>query len=399
MVPASWVILRPFFQFQALFQASDTGLSAAIGDENRYLSGPGSILNWQSCQFGVDCRHFMWHYYPMKEKREKKRLAILRVLQGASKPLSSFKINEQLEAMGHEMSERTVRLYLLEMDKQGLTENFGNLGRKITDRGFKELSQARAFEKVGYLAAKIDELTYNMTFNLVEKKGTVVINTSLIERDQLERSAKLMTRVFEAGYAMGHLLTLFAPGERVGEMVIPEDFVGIGTICSITLNGVLLAHGIPTISRFGGLLELIDRKPTRFVELIHYEGTTLDPLEVFIRSGMTDYSGATTKGDGRIGASFREFPAGSRDRVIELAHQVEKIGLGGFLTIGWPGQPLLEIPVSEGRLGAIVIGGLNPVAILEEHDIKVHSRALAALAEFQIFFPFQELVPRIRAIN
>jgi len=334
----------------------------------------------------------------MKEKAEKKRLAILKVLQGASKPLSSFKINEQLKAMGFEMSERTVRLYLLDLDKRGLTENLGNLGRKITAKGFEELSQARAFDKVGYLAAKIDELTYNMSFDLIEKKGTVVINTSLIHRGQLERAATLMTRVFTAGYAMGQLITLFGPGERVGEISIPEDYVGIGTVCSITLNGVLLAHGIPTISRFGGLLELRDGKPTRFVELIHYEGTTLDPLEVFIRSGMTDYSGATQEGNGRIGASFREFPAGSRDRVIELAHHVEEVGLGGFLTIGWPGQPLLEIPVSEGRLGAIVIGGLNPAAILEEQGIEVHSRALSALADFRIFFPFHELVSRINTV-
>ncbi len=332
----------------------------------------------------------------MREKTEKKKLAILKVLQGANKPLSSFKINQQLEAMGHEMSERTVRLYLLDMDKQGLTENFGNLGRRITERGVEELSQARAFEKVGYLAAKIDELTYKMSFNLTDKKGTVVINTSLVHRESLKRSVELMTRVYEAGYAMGRLVTIFKPGERVGDIVIPEDCVGVGTICSITLNGVLLDYGIPTISRFGGLLELKNNKPTRFVDLIHYEGTTLDPLEIFIRSGMTDYTGATESGDGRIGASFREFPAGSRDRVIEVASQVEKIGLGGFLTIGWPGQPLLEIPVSEGRLGAIVIGGLNPAAILEEQNIQVHSRALAALAEFSLFFPYEEMASRIQ---
>jgi repressor of nif and glnA expression len=172
--------------------------------------------------------------------------------------------------------------------------------------------------------------------------------------------------------------------------------IGIGTVCSITLNGVLLANGIPTNSRFGGLLELRDKKPTRFVEIIHYEGTTLDPLEVFIRSGMTDYSGAVESGNGKIGASFREVPAESRDRVIELAKKLEKVGLGGFHTIGWPGRPLLEVPVSEGRVGAIVIGGLNPVAILEEKGIRVHSRALAGLAAYERLFPYQELDQRIR---
>jgi repressor of nif and glnA expression len=221
----------------------------------------------------------------------------------------------------------------------------------------------------------------------------------MVEKSQLKSAAPLIKRVFAAGYAMGRLMALLPPGERVGEDVVPEGMVGIGTVCSITLNGVLLAHGIPTYSRFGGLLELQDYKPTRFVQYIHYSGTTLDPLEIFIRSGMTDYLGATKNGNGRIGASFREVPAESRDHVIELAHQLEKVGLGGFMSIGWPGQPLLEIPVNQGQVGAVVIGGLNPAAILEEKGIKSHSRALAALADYQTFFPYEELDERVRQFD
>ena len=47
---------------------------------------------------------------------------------------------------------------------------------------------------------------------------------------------------------------------------------------SITLNGVLLKHGIPTTSSFGGLLELREGRAIRFVEMIHYDGTSIDPL-------------------------------------------------------------------------------------------------------------------------
>ncbi|HPQ60893.1 MAG TPA: NrpR regulatory domain-containing protein, partial [Syntrophales bacterium] len=111
---------------------------------------------------------------------------------------------------------------------------------------------------------------------------------------------------------------------------------------------------------------------------------------------MTDYSGATTTGNGLIGAGFRELPAGSRVRVEEIAGELGKIGLGGFMAIGWPGQPLLEIPVSEGRFGAVVIGGLNPVAILEERGIRTQSRALAAFDDFSSLFRYEELDERIR---
>jgi len=334
----------------------------------------------------------------MSDKTEKKRLAILRLLLESGRPLGSSKIEERLSAMGHEVSPRTVRYYLLGMDRDGLTENLGKRGRRITEQGRRELDTARVIEKVGFLAAKIDRMTYRMSFDLAKKSGTVVINLSLLDPGQLQKSAGLITRVFEKGYSMGQLMGLFGPGERVGDFVIPEGMAALATVCSITLNGVLLAHGIPTNSRFGGLLELEDGEPVRFSEIITYAGTSLDPLEVFIRSGMTDYPGATTTGTGRIGVGFREVPADARDQVIELARRCEKAELGGFLTIGWPSQPLLGVPVAEGRVGVIVIGGLNPVAILEETALKVRSRALAGLADYRLLFPYWELNQRIRGL-
>lgn len=334
----------------------------------------------------------------MNEKIEKKRLAILRALREAGKPIGSSKIMEYLHAMGNDMSERTIRHYLLDMDGRGLTGNLGKRGRYITELGLKELDAARIIDKVGFLSAKIDQITYRMNFDLSKRSGTLVVNISILSLDHIKESVPLISRVYAAGYSMGSLMGLFKPGEKVGDITIPENSVGIGTVCSITLNGVLLAHGIPTKSRFGGLLELKDRKPSRFVEIITYEGTSIDPLEVFIRSGMTDYLGATATGNGRIGVGFREIPMDSRDHVIELADELEKVGLGGFLTIGWPGQPLMEIPVSTGSVGVIVIGGLNPAAILEESGIKIRSRALAGLVEYDRLFKYTELSDRTKEL-
>jgi HTH-type transcriptional regulator, global nitrogen regulator NrpRI len=335
----------------------------------------------------------------MRERTEEKRLSILRILRDADGPLGSSRITEQLAAMGHDISERTVRFHLLDMDKAGLTDNLGRNGRAITPRGLSELDSSRGFEKVGILSAKIDQMTYKMDFDLVRKSGTVVVNVSVVPRNELERCIPLMTQVFAAGYAMGRMVALLGPGEQVGQMAVPEGAVGIATVCSITVNGVLVAHGIPTHSRFGGLLELREHKPTRFAEFINYDGTTLDPLEIFIRSVMTDYVGATRSGNGLIGASFREVPADSRDHVLQLAKQMERVGLGAVYLVGWPGQQLLEIPVSEGRLGLVVIGGLNPVAILEEKGIPVYrTGALAGLLDYARLFPYEELSERVRTL-
>lgn len=333
----------------------------------------------------------------MNDKTEKKELAILRLLKNANKPLPSSMLVENLQAMGYEVSERTIRHYFQDLDRRGLTANLGKKGRGITALGLQELNSARVFDKVGFLTAKIDQLTYRMSFDLYKRCGTVITNISLIRIAQLAEVAPMFCRVYAAGYSMGELMTIFEPGEQAGGIIIPENMVGLGTVCSITLNGVLLAHGVPAHSSFGGLLELRNGQPTRFVEIIKYDGTSLDPLEVFIRSGMTDYLGAIETGNGRIGVGFRELPADSRDNVIALIQKLNDAGLGGFLMIGWPGQPLLDIPVSEGRIGAIVIGGLNPAAVLEEKAIRVESKALAGLVEYERLFHYREMESRIRS--
>jgi len=327
----------------------------------------------------------------MQEKQKRIRQIILNVLKDADKPLSSVKINEDLFARGLDISERTVRLYLQSLHEEGLAEKSNRRCHRITSRGILEVESSHTMERVGFLSARIDQMTYRMNFDLASLTGTVVVNVTNTHARHVHENISLIKQVYEQGYAMGNLIAVLPPGEKVGYTKVPDDMVGIGTVCSITLNGVLLKYGIPTVSRFGGLLEIKDRKPTRFVEIIMYEGTSLDPLEVFIRSGMTNYIGAVNTGSGRIGASFREFPSASRDMVEDLARRLNAIGLGGFMRIGRPSQTLLEIPVGEGRFGAIVIGGLNPVAILEENGVRVHSRALAGLIDFKRLFHYSKL--------
>ncbi len=331
----------------------------------------------------------------MTDKKQRKRLAILNLLGRQAEPTSSIELARLLQTAGIDFSERTVRLYLREMDEQGLTESHGKRGRQITDRGRDELRTTQIIQRTNYLSAKIDQMTYRMDFDLALRSGKVVVNTSIVEVDVFAAAIERISRVFHAGYAMGNRLGLLGPGERVGDTVVPDGKIAICTVCSITLNGVLLKHGVPTTSRFGGLVELRGGRAIRFVEMIHYDGTSIDPLEVFIRSGMTDYHGAIDDGNGRIGASLREIPSDARDLVCHIAERLNAIGLGAFMEIGMPGQPVLDIPVSEGRIGAIVIGGLNPIAILEERGHRVQSRALSGLMEYNQLFHVDELPARL----
>ncbi|GAB6164096.1 NrpR regulatory domain-containing protein [Thermostilla marina] len=330
------------------------------------------------------------------DKRQRNRLAILKLLSAGDRPLHSRQLAAMLEKAGLDLSERSIRLYLAEMDAEGLTESHGRRGRTITDRGREELRAAQTFERVGFLSAKIDHLTYAMTFDLASRRGEVVVNTSIVDPRHLYACLDGVCDVFAAGYALGHLVAVLGPGETIGQVTIPENKIGLCTVCSITLNGVLLKHGIPMASVFGGLLEFQEGRPTRFVEIIRYDGTSIDPLEVFIRAGLTNYRGAVRDGNGVVGAGFREVPEQSREAVENLAARLEVIGMRGFLQIGEPQSEVLGLHPTQGRIGCAVIGGLNPIAILEETGYRVHSYALAGLLDFGRLFHYQQLADALK---
>lgn len=331
------------------------------------------------------------------DKVERNRLAILEVLEKTSSPLSAPRIAQLLAASSLPLSPRTVRLYLHQMEQEGLTHSFGKRGHLLTEKGRAEIHACQVPQRMGYLSARIDQLTYGMTFDLATRTGQVVVNTSLVRPQILVEHWEKIYQVFAKGYGMGNRLGLLGPGEQIAGMTVPPDKVAFCTVCSITINGILLKHGIPTISRFGGLLELRHGRPWRFVEAIHYDGTTIDPLEVFIHSGMTNYIGAITDGNGLIGAGFREFPANARDTVLYLSRRLAAVGLGGLMEVGLPNQPVLGFPVTPGRFGAVVIGGLNPIAILEELGHRVLSRALAGLLDYCRLIAAEEFPEAIKA--
>jgi len=283
-----------------------------------------------------------------------------------------------------------IRNYLSELDEAGFTKNLGRKGREITNKGLGELRSAIAIDKVGFVSVRIDELAYSMTLNLSQQTGTVVINVSIINSSSLQIAAELMKEVMDAKLSMGRKIALIESGSSIGEIKIPEGKIGIGTVCSITLNGALMKAGVPIVSRFGGLLECRGWKPYRIIHMISYDGTTLDPLEIFIRSKMTNIVDAARNGNGIVGASFREAPAAALPTIFNVVKQLDENGLGGVLAIGEPNQPLLDIPVRYGSVGIIVAAGLNPSVTFEESGIITHNTAMASLYNFQNLIPIEE---------
>jgi HTH-type transcriptional regulator, global nitrogen regulator NrpRI len=317
----------------------------------------------------------------------RKIASILKVLDEAEHPLGSTKIARALQAIGIDLEERMVRNYLDTMDAEGLTVNLGRAGRRLTPLGRLELASAMVVDKVGFIDARADELAFKMTLDLARHSGSVVVNLSTIPAAYLDDARRIMGPVIRAGYSMGRFGFLSGTAEGVPGLSVASGESVIGTVCSFTFNGLLRAAGVPIISRFGGLLEIRGGEPRRFAHLTQYGGTTLDPIEVFIKARMTSVTEAVRTGSGLVGASFREVPAIALPRVQRIVRQMEQAGLGGLILLGEPGRPLLEIPVDLGRAGIVIVAGLNPMAAVSEAGIPTENRALARLYDFEALTP------------
>jgi len=323
---------------------------------------------------------------------ERKVLSILKVLSGSQEPLGARVIARQLKQFGVELGERAVRYHLKLMDERGLTQTVGRDGRVITGSGIEELKTALVRDKVGFAIERIELLAFRTSFNWEKGTGSVPVNISFFPREKFERALQTMKPAFAAGLCVSDLVAVAQEGEYLGEVAVPEGKTGLATVCSIVVKGSLLKAGVPIDSRFGGILQIKNRQPFRFVELIHYAGSSLDPSEVFIRARMTSVREALASGNGKILANFREIPALCRPIAEEVVAKLKKAGLGGLLLMGNTSEAVCEIPVELNRVGVILLGGLNPVAAAEEAGIEAENHAMSTVIDYQNLIKFWELL-------
>jgi len=322
---------------------------------------------------------------------ERKVISILKVLSESSEPVGSTTIARELEAHGVYLSERTVRYHLKIMDERGFTRALGRDGRSITQQGLEELKSALAPDQIGFVSERIHTLAYQTTFDPRTRTGQVPINTSLFPVARFRDALGAMKEAFASGFCVSELVATARAGEKLGDVVIPEGQVGFATVCSAVVNGVLLKAGVPVDSRFGGILELRSGTPRRFVAIISYAGTSLDPSEAYIRARMTSVRLAAATGTGRILANFREILAPARRVVEAIVNDLKRAGIGGVLLIGEPSEPLCQIPVGWNKMGMILMGGLNPVAAAEEAAIEAENISESGTIDFRQLVHYREL--------
>lgn len=323
---------------------------------------------------------------------ERKVISILRILSESPEPVGARIIARHLKECGIELSERAVRYHLKLMDERGLTRLVGRDGRLITRQGIEELKSALVKDKVGFVISRIELLAFRTDFDWKTHTGLIPVNVSFFPKEKFKRAIQAMSPAFKAGLCVSDLVALAQEGERLGELTVPQGRTGLATVCSIVVNGALLKAGVPMDSRFGGILEIRDHQPLRFVELIQYSGSSLDPSEIFIRGKMTAVGQAARQGNGKILANFREIPAICRPVTEEVLAGLRGAGLGGLLFMGDTSDPVYQIPMELNKIGMVIIGGLNPVAAAEEAGIEAENRAMSTLMEYRGLMKFEELM-------
>jgi len=322
---------------------------------------------------------------------ERKTIAILRILSQSSEPVGARVISHSLKEQGIELSERAVRYHLKLMDERGFTESAGRDGRLITQLGLVELESALVGDKVGFVASKIELLAYQTEFDLRNCQGKIPVNISFFPERQLKKAIGAMKGVFQSGICVSGLVAIGRHDEKLGGIIVPQGKIGLATVCSIVINGALLKAGVPMDSKFGGILQIKNHKPLRFVELIQYSGSSLDPSEIYITSRMTSVGQVVREGQGRILANFREIPAMCQPVAEEVAARLKEAHLGGVLMMGEVGKSVCGVPVEVNKVGMILTGGLNPLAAAVESGIDVENRAMTAIMEYKDLIRFSDL--------
>lgn len=323
---------------------------------------------------------------------ERKVLSILKALGSSREPTGSRKIAQLIKDQGVNLSERAVRYHLKFLDESGLTTLVGNRdGRAITEKGLSEIRNALVRDKVGYAITKIELLSFRTSFDYRNRTGNVPVNISIFAKANFERALRVMRPVFESNYCVSQLVAVAESGQNLGDIVIPDGKIGLATVCSIIINGTLLKAGVPMDSRFGGILEIVSHEPVRFTEIIHYNGCSLDPSEIFIKAKMTSVNETVLTGSGEILANFREVPAVCLPLVDKVLKGLSAASLGGVFLRGSVSEPVCETPVESNKVGVVLVGGLNPVAAAQEVGIEAENHSMSTVVDYQNLVKYTEI--------
>jgi len=238
---------------------------------------------------------------------------------------------------------------------------------------------------------RIEDRMHAVSFDPNLGKGKIIVNTVLVPLKYLDDALHTLKEVFYSGIAVAPLSKVIHEGERIGEIKVPKDKVALLTVCSITICGVVLKKGIPITPRFGGILQIENGTPRRFTDVILYRASTVDPLLSLLSQKLTSVNSVMKTGSGKVLANLHEVIMFAQEDLENVFDSLLDVGFSGILEVGEPNLDVLGVPVERNHFAFSLIGGTNPMAVMEERGIPMEGMAMSATIEFNEMVHVDEL--------
>ena len=226
--------------------------------------------------------------------------------------------------------------------------------------------------KIPFLLSKSWNLIQQVDFDAEKRKGNIIANVSYVPKYKLDDALDMMKEAYKNNpkYINPYYKLLNHPDN--------DEKVGIATICSLSIDGILIKNGIMSTPKYGGLLEMTE--PPLFIDLISYNGTTVDPHKIFLSKNMTAISKNVRPN--KILASVKEIPYISRDHAVHLLELLNEIGFSIY-KIGKPRELVYNSKVDNYNFGVITGAGLNSIGAVKEKGIDIEVKAIEKLIPFE----------------
>ncbi len=226
--------------------------------------------------------------------------------------------------------------------------------------------------KIPFLLSKSWNLIQQVNFDVEKRKGDIISNVSFLDKDDLDKAMTIMEDTYNSNPKY------INPYYKLIDHPYDDDKIGIATICSLSIDGLLINNGIMCNPIYGGLLELTE--PPLFIDLISYNGTTIDPHKIFLSKNMTSIS--SNMGTKKILASFKEIPYVARDYAVHLLDILKNTGFSIY-KIGKPREVTYNAKADNYNFGVVAGSGLNTIGAIKEKEINIKVKAIEKLIPFE----------------
>lgn len=234
-----------------------------------------------------------------------------------------------------------------------------------------------------FAISRIRNMMYQTTFDPVEENGVIAANVSIIRESDLDCVLSIFKEVMHSGLAVGSYILVVRGRSQFGDVSLDEHECAIVTPCSITIDGVLLKNGIPVRPVFGGIVQIEKGVPVRFTDILTYDSTTIDPIDVLMSQDLTSVTDVVATGSGKILANMRIAPMYAREKVEDVLDRLKSANFDGILWVSDPNTDVLGVPIERDHIGILAIGGTNPMAAVQEQGVPIRTHALAELIDIK----------------